>query len=356
MIEIDGSLKSGSGTIIRDAVSLSLLTDESVRVTNIRSRRNKPGLRPQHLKVVQALAEICGGRLEAEGVGASRMEFHPGRFIKGGAFSFDIGTAGSTTLFAMAVLPPALFADEPSRFTIHGGLFQDFAPSALYLKHVTLPILKAMGAASDLRIVRPGYVPKGQGIIEVGVRPMAGTLKPFVLEEPETVSAIRGFALSSRLDTRRVSERMADSCENTLAASGYAACIEVLNDSRGRPTFEMPAVQEGACLAIWAETATGSRVGSDMSGARGRPAEFIGKEVAKQLMEDLSTKAAVDRHLADQIIPYAGLADGWSSWRIPRMTDHVESRIWLIEKILGARAETKGNRIRIKGIGYRRRG
>jgi hypothetical protein len=36
------------------------------------------------------------------------------------------------------------------------------------------------------------------------------------------------------------------------------------------------------------------------------------------------------------------------------MTAHIETRLWLVEKMLGAKTEVKDNRLRIKGIGYRR--
>ncbi|HHJ00744.1 MAG TPA: RNA 3'-phosphate cyclase, partial [Candidatus Aerophobetes bacterium] len=56
--------------------------------------------------------------------------------------------------------------------------------------------------------------------------------------------------------------------------------------------------------------------------------------------------------LADQLIPFCALAEGLSQYLIPRMTEHVETRLWLVEKMLGARTEVKGNLIRIKGIGF----
>jgi RNA 3'-terminal phosphate cyclase len=56
----------------------------------------------------------------------------------------------------------------------------------------------------------------------------------------------------------------------------------------------------------------------------------------------------------DQRIPFCALADGWSSYLIPKLTDHIETRLWLVEKMLGAKTQVEGNRIRIKEIGYRR--
>ncbi|MBI4861678.1 MAG: NAD-dependent DNA ligase LigA, partial [Candidatus Riflebacteria bacterium] len=79
----------------------------------------------------------------------------------------------------------------------------------------------------------------------------------------------------------------------------------------------------------------------------------IGEKTARFLLEDMKSGAAVDRHLADQIIPFAALADGMTQYRIPQSTDHVEARIWLAERMLGARAEVDGQVVRIRGIGYR---
>jgi RNA 3'-terminal phosphate cyclase (ATP) len=42
MITIDGSQKSGSGTIVRDAVSFSVLSGKELFLTNIRAKRPKP--------------------------------------------------------------------------------------------------------------------------------------------------------------------------------------------------------------------------------------------------------------------------------------------------------------------------
>ena len=43
MIEIDGGQKSGSGTIVRDAISLAVLIGQEVHLTNIRARREVKG-------------------------------------------------------------------------------------------------------------------------------------------------------------------------------------------------------------------------------------------------------------------------------------------------------------------------
>ena len=107
----------------------------------------------------------------------------------------EIGTAGSTTLLAMTLLPMALFAGEETILKISGGLFQDFAPSAHHMQYVLFPTLAKMGIRAELEIVRPGYVPKGGGIIQVKIQPV-GVIKPLQLLHQGKVKQIAGLALS----------------------------------------------------------------------------------------------------------------------------------------------------------------
>jgi RNA 3'-terminal phosphate cyclase (ATP) len=352
-IEIDGSRKSGSGTIVRDAIPFALLMGCGIRLFNIRMKRDKPGLRPQHLKAMEAAAAVSGGRLEGAEVGSREIRFEPGALIRGGTFTWKIGTAGSTAMLSLCVLPLGLFADKPSIYRVVGGLFQDFAPSLFHLQQVLAPTLRTMGVQVGVKILRPGYVPRGGGEIEVNLLPLKGPLKPLERMVRGRVEGVRGVALSSKLKERSVSERMAKTCEKALKKWEYESQIEVIHDTPERPAFEKASLQPGAALAVWAETDRGCLLGADMAGARGRSAEFIGKETARMLMEDLGSGATVDRHAADQLIPFCALAEGQSAFVVPRITDHVEARLWLAEKILQARTEVQGKRITIHGIGYR---
>jgi len=348
MIHIDGSQKSGSGTIIRYAMGLAALLGEELRLTNIRAKRDKPGLRHQHLSAIQAVASLCEGALEGDRVGSGEITFRPRRVIGGGCFEWDIGTAGSTTMLALTLLPAACFASGPVTCRISGGLFQDFAPSAYHIQHALLPTLRRMGLRARLEIPRPGYVPKGGGIIEVEVSPVGDKLVPLELPEQGNVARIEGIALSSHLKDRKVSERMAAECRRILRSGGLSASIESIDD--------VTAPQAGAALALFAYTDSGSIIGADRAGAPRRTSEEIGRHVARSLMEDLASGATVDMFLADQIIFFAALARGSSRYRIPRLTEHVETKLWLVESILGAKTKIAKNlMMEVEGVGYSRR-
>jgi len=344
MITIDGGVKSGSGTIVRYSVALASLLGKQIKIQNIRAKRDKPGLRAQHLKVIQACREMCQGVVENAVVGSKEITYTPRESFKGGEYGWDIGTAGSTTMMAQTLLPLACFAEKPSKFRLEGGLFQDFAPSAYHMKFVLLPLLEQMGVPAELKIVRPGYVPRGGGIIEIEVQPV-NKLRPLNLTEQGRILAIKGIALSSWLKEKRVSHRMAEECQKVLSSHGYEVEIQEIYDESS--------VQEGAALAIYAKTSSGSRIGSDRAGRPGRSSESIGRYVAQNLIEDVKTGATVDRYIADQLIIYAGLAEGTTRYSVPKITEHVETNLWLIEEFLGAKTKIKDNLIEIEGSGFR---
>jgi RNA 3'-terminal phosphate cyclase (ATP) len=341
MIIIDGSEHSGSGTIVRYTVALAALLREPVKIVNVRQSRTKPGLRPQHVSSVLACAQLCGARSEGVHVDSREFTFTPGERIAGGTFDWHIGTAGSTTMLALSVLPLACFADAPVRARIEGGVFQDFAPAPHYLQHVLGPLLRRMGAVIDVTVVRPGYVPGGAGTLQLTVTPAKRGLTGVTLVEPGQVHQVRGIALASRLAERRVSERMATTCEAALEAAYLTCRIERVDDSE--------ALHPGANLTIWAESSTGCRFGADRAGAYGRTSEAIGEFVARTFLMDLRSGATVDRHLADQLVLFAALADGHSSYVVPRITDHVLSNVWLVTQF-GAKVSVADRAVTVEGI------
>jgi RNA 3'-terminal phosphate cyclase (ATP) len=345
MLAIDGAQHSGSGTIIRYAVALAALVGTPVRVFNARKRRRSPGLRPQHVTSVLACAAMCGARTEGVVVDSTEFTFVPGSRVEGGAYDWAIGTAGSTTMLAFSVLPLACFADQPVEARIEGGVFQDYAPSPYHLQHVLAPLLQRMGVRVQLNVVRPGYVPVGAGVVQLTIAPVSGALQPLTLVQPGAVQEARGTALASHLAQRHVSDRMASVCEQQLSAGGVPCAIERVEDTTAQ--------HAGANLAIWAESTTGCVFGADRAGVFGRSSEAIGTFVAKTFLQDVGSGATVDRHLADQLVLFAALAQGTSRYVVPRETEHLATNLWLIGQF-GARGRVERRQVVIDGLGVTR--
>jgi RNA 3'-terminal phosphate cyclase (ATP) len=344
MITIDGSQHSGSGTIVRYSVALAALLHQPVRIIKVRENRAQRGLRTQHVASVLACAALCGAATEGVHVESREFVFRPGPHISGGTFDWDIGTAGSTTMLALSVLPVACFADAPVRARIEGGVFQDFAPSPHHLQHVLAPMLQRMNADIDLRVERPGYVPGGAGVIHLTVVPPPHGLRGLTLADAGTVDGVRGIAIASLLAGRRVSDRMAAACETVLEQAGLACEIERVLDDDAR--------HAGANLSIWGDSSTACRFGADRAGRPGRTSEAIGEFVARTFLADLRSGATVDRHLADQLVLFAALAHGRSTYLVPDVTDHVLSNLWLVRQF-GVTASVTEAVVDVDGIALR---
>ena len=138
----------------------------------------------------------------------------------------------------------------------------------------------------------------------------------------------------------------AEAARAVLVVAGQMAAIEVRDDET--------AAQRGAALALFADCAGGVRLGADGAGAPGRPAEAIGRTVARQLLEELKSGAAVDRFAANQLIPFAALAHGESRFTIPHVTEHVQASEWLVQTILGAGVRVEDHWVVVAGVGFSR--
>ena len=76
------------------------------------------------------------------------------------------------------------------------------------------------------------------------------------------------------------------------------------------------------------------RVGADALGEQGKMAEIVGEESALNLIKEIESKAPVDRHLADQILPFMSLT-GDSKIKVSEITSHCKTNIYTIQQFLG---------------------
>lgn len=329
MLEIDGSQKSGSGTILRLSVALAGILNEQLHIFNIRQKRTQPGLRPQHLEAVLTAAKICNAEVKGAKLGSRELWFTP-REINGGEIHSQIGTAGSIPMLLLAVLPLCAYAKNSVHLHVSkGGTDVRNAPTTNYLKHLLLPMLGRMGLKASLAIRKYGYYPKGMGEITLNVEPCP-RLKPIRLEEFGNLQQVKGLSVCTFLSDHRVAERQATAAKKRLKSAGLEADIQIVNDMSNP-------LQKGSSLVLWAETDAGSLLGGDAIGELGKPSELVGREAAENLLKELESKATVDSHLADMLVPCTALADGESVYLSRLVTEHLDTNIWLAQKILNVK-------------------
>ncbi|MCL5949306.1 MAG: RNA 3'-terminal phosphate cyclase [Candidatus Bathyarchaeota archaeon] len=329
MIEIDGSQKSGSGTILRLSIALAAITKQPLHITNIRQNRPQPGLKPQHLEAVLTAGKLCNAKIQGAALGSRELWFTPSEIV-GGNIEALIETAGSIPMLFSAALPICLFAQNPVRVHVaRGGTDTIHAPTINYLQNVLLPALKRMGVEAEISVQKYGYYPKGMGEATMIVKPNRH-LKPVQLETFGKLVTIRGVSVCTYLADRQVAERQAKAAKDYLSQNGYKPEIQVVND-QSNP------LQKGSSIVLWAQTDSGVIIGADAIGELRKMAEAVGKEAAQKLIAELSAQPTVDVFLADMLIPYMALAEGKSVFMTRTLSEHIESNIWLMEKILNVK-------------------
>lgn len=314
-LDINGSIGEGGGQVLRSSLALSILTGIPIHLTSIRSGRAKPGLQPQHLKAVEAAAAISSGQVQGAAVNSREIFFTPGG-IHGGRYHFDIGTAGSSSLVLHTIyLPLALAApsgaSNPSRITITGGTHVPFSPCFHYLEQMWLPTLQTCGLWIRAEMDRAGFYPQGGGIVQVHIRPQAA-LQPLLRLERGGLLRIRGITAVANLD-EAVAKRQKHQALRRLEPICQDTKIE---------TVILPSIGKGTMLLLQAEFEQAACCYFGL-GALGKRAETVADEAVDALQRFLSSGAAVDEYLADQILLPLTFAAGESRFQTARVTLHL---------------------------------
>jgi len=320
VIVIDGSFGEGGGQIIRTAVALSAVTGNDISINNIRNNRPQPGLKAQHLYAVRTAAALTQADVTGLELGSTCVIFRP-KGIFGGHYNVDIGTAGSITLLLQCLMPAAAMSTETVTLDIIGGTDVAWSPPIDYLSNVLFPVLTSMGLDCSIHLQNRGYYPRGGGSVKVVINP--SKFKGIYIRK---ISCdIMGTSHSSNLP-KHVVQRQADAAREELEGAGYKVSIDMETANN---------VSTGSGITLWS-----GNIGGSALGKRGLPAEKVGRVAAMEIITELDSGAAVDVYMADQLIPYMGLA-GAGSFTSREISKHTSTNIWVVEQFLKIKFKIK---------------
>ncbi len=341
LVTIDGSTGEGGGQILRSALSLAAILGRPLRIVAIRAGRKQPGLRPQHVAAVKAVAAVCSAHVEGAKEHSRELLFEPQTPPQAGAYHFEIGTAGSAMLLLQAVLTPLALAGGRSHVTIGGGTHVAWSPPFDYVDRVFLPAVAALGFQATLDLLRWGFYPKGGGKVTAEIDGLFSPARDDTAGQREDShhnhshwSAGRGeltglSVLSAAAHVgNQVTARQASQAYNRLAAAGLPVrCqTELVNPSSAGP---------GTCVFLLAEYASGVRAGFTGYGRQGYPAERVADDAVDAFLAYHADDAPVDPHLADQLVLPICLANQPVTFRTSEITQHLLTNVWVVERFLG---------------------
>lgn len=332
MILIDGSYLEGGGQIIRTSIALSAITGKPVKIINIRAKRCKPGLRAQHLKGIEAAAKLCNAELKNARIGSTSIEFIP-KEVKGGYFSIDVGTAGAIALVLQTLVLPSIHAKEEVVLEITGGTDVHWSPTTTYFQHIFCDFLKNMDIDIYIETLKHGFYPKGGGKIKVIIKPCK-KLKPLNLTKRGSLKRIDIWSIASEnLKKAKVAERQVEGTKRALKMDFENVNIKYVSSLSAGSSVHVHAHYENC------------KLGATAIGKLGKPAEKVGEEAGKHLKKQIDSNACLDEHMADQILPFMALTSN-SKVSVAKITNHVKTNIWVIEKFLSVKfGINKNNKI-----------
>jgi len=336
MIVIDGSTGEGGGQILRSSLSLSLATGTPFRIENIRAKRQKPGLLRQHLTAVNAAIEIGGGEADGATLASKTLTFTPGH-VRAGVYKFTIGTAGSGTLVLQTILPALMTAGGTSHITIEGGTHNPMAPPFDFLKKSFLPVIARMGPKITADLSRYGFYPAGGGCFHVAVDPCERLTPIHSLERGEIVSR-SSMAIIANL-SRSIGRREIETVTKLLNWESQSSELVQTRDSVG----------PGNVIYVEIGTSSGLTQLFCGFGRLGASAEAVAAEAATAARSYLVSGAAVDEHLADQLLLPFALAGG-GSFTAEKLNSHARTNMDVITRFLPVQFRTsqEGSATRVR--------
>jgi RNA 3'-terminal phosphate cyclase (ATP) len=329
MIVIDGSFGEGGGQIVRSSLALSMVTGKPVTIEEIRARRSRAGLQRQHLTAVLAAQKLSAAGVEGAELQSHRLVFRPHR-VWPGDYTFDIGSAGSTSLVMQTILPALMLADGPSHVRLIGGTHNIWAPPFDFLAKVYAPLVERIGPRLKLELKRYGFYPAGGGEVSLHVQP-AEQLDSFELTQRGARVEMRVVALLSKLP-QHIGER---ECRTIQSLTGW-------DDTH----FEVRPVDadgpgNAVIIELQYENVTELFAGF---GQKGVAAEEVARRACEELDQYLATDAPVGQHLADQLLLPLGLAaqQGRAGrFRTGELTEHSRTHIEVLQRFLDVRIKVE---------------
>lgn len=353
MLQIDGSYGEGGGQVLRTALTLSALTGQAVHLRRIRAGRRQPGLAPQHLTGVLALAQICQARVRGATLRSTELVFEPQTAPVAGEYFFDVadqtegGSAGAVSLIWQTLWLPLALAGAASRLTLKGGTHVAWSPPFDYLTRVFLPTVAPLGLATQLYLDAWGFYPVGGGVVRVEIPPARLPLQPLTLTERGALRRVWGLGVAAALPAH-IAQRLADRAGRQLRDLAVPLAVAPARVRSAGP---------GAGLFLVAEYAQ-ARAGFSALGEKGKPSEQVADTACAELQAHHAAGAPVDPHLADQLLlPLALAAEtGASTFRTSRVTQHLLTNACILEQGLPVKVEIDGQEgetgeVRVKPAG-----
>lgn len=324
---MNGSYGEGGGALLRSCLVMSVLTQQPLRLHNIRGAMRRTGLNHEDFTFIGALAEICQAKTAELKLGSTELTFEPRRPPQRLRDTLDIQahdkgqSPGSAVILAEALLPVLARCGSLSRATIYGETHNAGVLNYDAFERATLSAHRHQGICAFPTLVSGGFGYAARGSLTLEVEP--SVFEPLNWEKRGDLVAMNAFVTYC-------------GWPDEAAAAVAEDARRQLGVSKDQLEVELVAVQAkepGLCLTLSAEHERG--IGSSSAAAgRGVKIEAVAEIAARGLKEWLDTEATVDPYLADQILLPSAFAEGRTCFTTSQITRRLTTMAWVVKQFL----------------------
>ncbi|XP_052264676.1 RNA 3'-terminal phosphate cyclase-like protein isoform X2 [Dreissena polymorpha] len=280
---------------LRQRLILATLSGKALKIKNIRSKDDNPGLKDFEASVIRLLDKITNGSNIVVNETGTSLLYHPGLLI-GGNIEHECNLQRSIGYFLEVLMCLAPFTKKPLHATLTGVTNDQVDPSVDMIKLSTLPVLKRFLGTDDgleLKIVKRGSAPEGGGEVLFQC-PCRQKLRPLHFTQPGKVKRIRGVAWVTRM-APATANRVVDAARsvlNTCLPDIYIYTDHMKGPQSGKsPGFGLTLVAETTEGGFYAAEMASNPKGSDKGPT---VPEDLGKQAAVYLLEEIFKGGCVD--------------------------------------------------------------
>ena len=392
-LKIDGSILEGGGQILRISISMSYLLGIPIKIRNIRSKRDNPGLQRQHLtcsKFITSLyntKDVTGLQLNSGNIVLVPTKL----FIKNEnneEIKCILNSAGSIGLMIQQLLPCVLFSEIENKeskeisITLTGGTLVKFSPTIYYLNEVLFPILeKNMNIKASCDLIKNGIYPMGLGEVILHVQKILKENDEFI--KPINITE-RGKFLKAEIRfcyTNNFKFKLDKICDtiyknakkiirNEFNQNGYSK-----NEEGEEIEFDEDEIIKQERINLGDRYYTfyyqivmiyeNTRIKGDYMISE-KKGDFIIDEIIDKCEEATfytvqNNEVCLDEHTVDHLIIFMALAKGTSKIKVGPISLHTQTAIEIIKKFVyavnftitpGDDKKFITNTIEVEGMGY----
>nr|ACO15044.1 RNA 3-terminal phosphate cyclase-like protein [Caligus clemensi] len=288
MLEYEGCYQ------LRTRLVMATLSGRSVRIRNIRSDEDFPGLKEFEANLIRLFDKLTNGsKFEVSETGTA-LTYHPG-LLTGGSFVHETCPLRGIGYYMEPLLLLGLFCKNPLEVTFKGVTNHPSDPSPDLIRSSALPVLKKfllIDHGIEIKIQKRGAYPKGGGQVLFKL-PIRKSIRSIQSVDQGKIKRIRGVAWATRVSP---------AVSNRLVEAAKSVCLKFIPDvyfNTDHLTGKKSGASPGFGIVLQAETTTGSVLTVEVTSNPGESntptvPEDLGIEGAHALLEEIFRGGAID--------------------------------------------------------------